>query len=132
MSSSKEHSIEVRVRYCECDPMNVAHHSVFPIWLEMARTELLRAQGVVYRELEAQGVFFAVIDLNVRYRRPAKYDDVLTVKVRELPGPGGKRAKVEHEYEIVRGEERIATAATTLACINRQGRPMAVPAGVLG
>lgn len=123
--------IEVRVRYCECDPMNVAHHSVFPVWMEIARTELLRKQGTVYRDLEAKGVFFAVIDLAVRYKRPARYDDVLAVHVRELPGHGGKRVKVHHEYEIKCDGQLLATATTTLACINREGQPIAIPEGVM-
>ncbi len=71
----------VRVRYAECDPQNVVHHASYPVWLEMARTELLREQGVVYRELEASGVMFVVARLSVRYRRPARYDDTLTVRV---------------------------------------------------
>lgn len=130
-TGDKTLAIEVRVRYCECDPMNVAHHSVFPIWMEMARTELLRKQGTVYRDLETQGVFFAVIDLSVRYKRPARYDDLLTVHVRELPGHGGKRVKVHHEYEIKCNDQLLVTASTTLACINREGRPIAIPEGVM-
>jgi len=129
--SPKEQSIEVRVRYCECDPMGVAHHSVYPVWLEMARTELLRSQGAVYRDLEARDVLFVVIELNIRYRRPARYDDVLTIHVKELPGPGGKRVKVQHEYAIHRDQELLATASTTLACVNRQGRPIAIPEGIM-
>jgi acyl-CoA thioester hydrolase len=128
---TKEGSIEVRVRYCECDPMGVAHHSVYPVWLEMARTELLRSQGAVYRELEERDVLFVVIDLSIRYRRPAKYDDVLTIHVKEMPGPEGRRVKVEHQYQLFRDQELLATASTTLACVNRQGRPIAIPPGVM-
>lgn len=111
--------------------MNVAHHSEFPVWMEIARTELLRSQGTVYRDLEDKGVFFAVIDLAIRYKKPARYDDLLTIHVRELPGHGGKRVKVHHEYEIRSEGQLLATAKTTLACINRQGRPIAIPDGVL-
>jgi acyl-CoA thioester hydrolase len=60
------HSIEVRVRYPECDPMGVVHHAVYPIWFEMGRTEMLRAAGGSYRDMEAAGVFLAVARLEVR------------------------------------------------------------------
>lgn len=121
--------LSVRVRYAECDPMNVAHHSAYTIWMEMARTEMLRRRGVAYRELEARGVFFVVVRLSVRYRRPARYDDALTIRARLKPSAG---VKVEHEYEILRDGELLATAETTLACVNREGRLQPVPPGTLG
>ena len=73
--------IEIRVRYQECDPMGVAHHTAHPVWFEMGRTELLRTgSGLRYRDLEARGVFFAVFKMSVHYRRPACYDDLLELK----------------------------------------------------
>ena len=71
--------ISIRVRYNECDPMGVAHHTAYPVWFEIGRTELLRSSGLAYRDLEADGVFLAVVDLRVRYRAPARYDDVITL-----------------------------------------------------
>ena len=124
-----ETSVSLRVRYVECDPMGVAHHSTYPIWLEIARTELLREQGVVYRELEEQGILFVVARMSLRYRRPAKYDDQLTVRVRLEPGAG---VKVDHRYEVRRGEELIATADTTLVCVDRDGRIRPAPPATLG
>ena len=120
-----ELAIDVRVRYVECDPMNVAHHGAYPIWLEIARTELLREQGVSYRELDAQGIYFVVARMNLRYRRPAHYDDVLRVQVETLPTAG---VKLEHRYEVRRGEELITTAETTLVCVDGAGKPQPVPA----
>jgi len=116
--------VEVRVRYCECDPMNVAHHAVYPVWMEIARTELLRQQGVRYRDLEAMGTYFVVARLNLGFRRPALYDDVLQVHC-EATRVGG--VKVEHRYEIRRDNEVLTTAQTTLACVDASGRPCAVP-----
>lgn len=121
--------IEVRVRYVECDPMGVAHHGAYPVWLEIARTELLRRRGAAYRELEAAGVFFVVARMGLRYRKPARYDDLLKVRARLLPTAG---VKVEHKYEVRRGEELVATAETTLVCVDRQGKLRPVPAGTLG
>lgn len=117
-------TIPVRVRYVECDPMSVAHHSVYPIWLEMARTELLRQRGIIYKEIEAAGCSFAVVRMNIRYRRSAKYDDQLEIHCTMQPTGG---VKIEHTYEIHRGKERIATAETTICCVDRDGKLQPVP-----
>lgn len=116
--------IRLRVRYQECDPMGVAHHSAYAVWFEMARTELLRRTGVSYREIEARGVFFVVARLNVRYHRPARYDDELEIRVRRTPGSA---VKLEHAYEVHCDGRRLATAETTLACVDAEGRLQRVP-----
>lgn len=121
-------TVPIRVRYQECDPMNVAHHSVYPVWLEIARTELLRSMGQTYRDLEAAGVFLVVAKLSLRYRRPALYDDELDVVVTAMPTVG---VKLEHKYEIRRGKELIAVAETTLACVDGDGKLRPVPEDVL-
>ena len=90
----------------------------------MGRTELLRQTGVSYRELEERGVFIVVVALQIRYRRPARYDDLLRL-VTTLANSG--RAKLEHAYEILRGDELLATAKTTLACVDRDGAVKALP-----
>lgn len=117
--------IEVRVRYTECDPMGVAHHTAYPVWFEIGRTELLRSgSNLRYRDLEAQGIFFAVAKLSVRYRRPARYDDLLRLRTVVT---GSSRARLEHAYELYRDGELLTTAATTLVCLDRDGRPRAIP-----
>ena len=125
----KSIDVEVRVRYAECDAQNVVHHSVYPVWMEIARTELLRAQGAAYRDLEAMGIFFVVARLSVRYRQPARYDDLLRVHVTLTEGG---RAKIVHAYEIYRDAELLATAETTLVCVGRHGNLQKVPAELLG
>lgn len=134
-------AFRLRVRYCECDPMGVAHHAAYIPWLEESRTELLRTSGVSYAQLEAAGVFLAVVRLEASYRRPARYDDLLVVEVRVV---GGSRVKLRHEYAVrlaerpgvgaealeamrAAGEDLLMTAATTLACIDGNGRPRALP-----
>ncbi len=118
------HELELRVRYPECDPMGVAHHAAFPVWFEMGRTEMLRATGQSYRAFEEAGVFLAVVHLDIRYRRPARYDDVLQLRTELLrAGP----VKVEHRYTLTRGDEVLAEARTTLACLDREGRACALP-----
>ena len=121
-------TIPIRVRYVECDPMQIAHHASYPVWMEMGRTELLRAQGANYRECEASGVFFAVARMNIRYKKPAKYDDELDLLVIGLPCAG---VKVEHRYELKRGDELLMTAETTIVCITGEGRAVPVPKGLL-
>ncbi len=118
------HDTEIRVRYPECDPMGVAHHATYPIWFELGRTEMLRARGGNYRDLEREGVFLAVVRLEVRYRRPARYDDLLTLRTELcLAGP----VKIEHSYSLFRDGELLAEASTTLACLDRDGRARVLP-----
>ena len=107
--------IELRVRYPECDPAGVAHHSVFVVWMEMARTELLRQQGVPYAQLESEGVLFVVARVSLRFRKPVLYDQVIGVRTWVT---SSARAKVEHEYEVRRGDEIVATGSTTLVCVS--------------
>ena len=116
--------IDIRPRYCECDPMGVAHHATFPIWFEMGRTELLRETGVSYRELEEEGIFLAVVRMDVRYKSPARYDDQLILETR-LASLG--RVKIEHEYSLTRDDVVIATGRTTLACLGPDGAARALP-----
>ncbi len=116
--------VPVRVRYVECDPMNVAHHTVYPVWFEIARTDLLRQRGNAYRDLEAAGVMFVVARMSLRYHKPAKYDDELTIICEASPSAG---VKVEHAYEVRRGNELLATGQTTLVCIDRDGKLKPIP-----
>ena len=108
--------------------MGVAHHATFPIWFEMGRTELLRETGVSYRELEDEGIFLAVVRMDVRYKSPARYDDQLVLETR-LGSVG--RVKIEHEYTLTRGDVVLATARTTLACLGADGAARPLP-DVLG
>src|SRR5512140_2086059 len=95
----KECEIDIRVRYAECDPMGYLHHSKYFEYFEMGRTELLRASGARYRDLEARGVLFVVVKVECRFRRPAQYDDTLKlqVKITRL-----SRARIDHEYKLFR------------------------------
>ena len=118
--------IKVRVRYSECDPMNVAHHAVYPIWFEMARTEMLRRRGQSYADLEKRGVFFVVARLNMRFRAPARYDDQLRIHVESTLASS---IKVDHRYGIYRNNDLLAEAWSTLVCVDREGLPQRLPGG---
>lgn len=124
-------SVRIRVRYCECDPMNVAHHAAYIPWLEIGRTELLRASGVSYAQLESAGVFLVIAKLDARYRKPVFYDDVVEVRTRVAETSA---VKIVHEYEVVvvehagqACETACAAAGTTLACVDREGKVRPLP-----
>jgi acyl-CoA thioester hydrolase len=115
----RQHEIQFRVRYCETDAMGFAHHSNYANWFEMGRTEMLRADGGSYREMEERGLLLVVVRLTCHYRTPARYDDLLTLRTsltRISP------AKLEHTYEVFRDGALLASGETVLACVDREGR----------
>ena len=120
--------VPLRVRYVECDSMQIAHHSAYTVWMEIGRTELLRAQGACYRDCETKGIYFAVARLSIRYKKPARYDDELQLHVIGLPCSG---VKIDHKYELRRGDELLMTGQTTIVCITDQGKAVPVPDGLL-
>ena len=114
-----EHEIPIRVRYCETDAMGFLQHSNFLSYFEMGRTELFRAQGGDYRKMEEGGHFFVVVEMNVKYRAPARFDDVLSLRTRVVRVTP---AKLEHDYKLSRDGMVIADAHNILACVDRDGR----------
>lgn len=119
-----KHSVQIRVRYNETDAMGFLHHSNYLCFFEVGRTELFRAQGGNYRRMEEQGLYFVVAKLEVRYRRPARYDDLLTLHTeisRVTP------AKLEHSYCLMRDEETLAEASSVIACVNGKGEVQRIP-----
>ena len=118
--------ITVVPRYVETDKGGVVHHSVFPIWFEMGRTELLRANKVAYRDLEEAGIFFVVAELRVKYRRPAMYDEKLELVTRCSRVTA---SRIEHTYLLSRRLDGllVAEGASVLACISKDGKIKRVP-----
>jgi acyl-CoA thioester hydrolase len=123
-TSLRSHDAAIRVRYCECDPMGVVHHANYAVWFEMGRTEMLRSQGGNYRDLEAAGRFLVVVDLAIRFRQPARYDDELTLTTHLLEA---SRARLRHGYELKRDATLLAMATTSLACVDADGNLQEVP-----
>lgn len=120
----REHTIELRVRYDEVDPMGFVHHSNYLKYFEIGRTELLRASGGCYRQMEEAGQLVVVVRVDCRYRRPARYDDVIQIQTRI---DRVTAAKIIHQYVIRRGEDVLVDAAVTLAVIDRGGGLQRVP-----
>lgn len=120
------HTIEIIPRYSETDQAGVVHHTVYPVWFEMGRTELLRVNGLTYSDLEKAGVFFVVAELACRYRRPAFYDEKL-----DLTAACTKitNARVEHSYTLKRRQTGVILAEGTsiLACVDADGKPRRMP-----
>lgn len=119
-----EHEIEVRVRYSETDAMGFLHHANFFNFFEMGRTELLRAQGGCYREIEERGLFLVVVKLQCNYHSPARYDDILKLRTRVVKVSA---VKIEHAYALYRDDTLLASASSTLACVDREGRVQRLP-----
>jgi len=119
-----QHEMQFRVRYQETDAQGHVHHASFIGYFELGRTELLRANGFSYRELESSGVTLVVAEMACRYHRPARYDDVLTLTTRLHRSRG---ARVIHSYLLEREGELLASGRSTVACIDPTGRPRALP-----
>jgi acyl-CoA thioester hydrolase len=122
---SDVHEIEIRVRYQETDGQRRVHHANFITYFEIGRTEMLRSQGLTYREFETAGLFLVVADISCRYVAAAEYDDLLLLRTRvEKVGA----AHVCHAYELHRGSMLIATGTSTVVCVDREGRVRRLPA----
>lgn len=117
-------TIEVRVRYPEADAFGYLHHANYFVFLEMGRTELLRVNGVRYRDMEQRGVYYVVARIECRYRAPARYDDVLRIRTTTTRLT---RVRVDHRYEVLRDDTLLAEASSTVVCVGRDGRPMGLP-----
>ena len=121
---SFEHKL--RVEYHHTDQMGIVHHSNYIKFFEAARTEWLRAAGLTYAEMERRGVMMPIVDVQIRYRQPSYYDEMLSIMtyVDELP-----MARMTFRYEI-RGEDGrdIASGTTTLGFIDSvTRRPQRAP-----
>jgi acyl-CoA thioester hydrolase len=114
----------IRVRYAETDRMGLLHHANYLVYFEQARTELLRSMGLTYRNIEDQGFLLVLTKVEVRYKRPAHYDDLLIIRTFVVRTT---TVRIDHRYEILRDGLLIAEGSSTLACVDRDGRPQALP-----
>ena len=117
----------MRVRYAETDAAGVVYYANYLVYFEVARVELLRAHGFPIAEVEARGVQLPVVEARLKYLRPARLDDLLTVAIRiDSVGP----ASIACEYEVAREDGLLlATGWTRLAvCERDSGRATVMPA----
>src|SRR6266852_9320969 len=108
--------ITIRVRYAETDRMGLLHHANYLVYFEQGRTELLRSRGITYKDLEDQGYLLVLTRVQVRYRSPARYDDLLTLRTTVARTT---LVKIEHRYELLRDGMLLAEGETTLGCVDR-------------
>ena len=125
-TSIQSHTITIVPRYAETDQAGVVHHSVYPVWFEMGRTELLRVNGLAYKDLEEAGVFFVVAELHIKYRQPARYDEKLQL---ETSCSNVTASKVEHTYKLARCSDNaiLAEGSSVLACVDEKGKVRRIP-----
>ena len=110
----------IRVRYGETDQMGYVYYGNYPLYYEVGRTEMLRSLGLSYRAMEEEGIFLPVNSINIKYIEPARYDDLLTIRViiKELP-----TAKIHFYYEIYNEQKKLLnTGETTLVFVDAQTR----------
>lgn len=116
--------IAIRVRYAETDRMGLLHHANYLVYFEQGRTELLRSMGYSYKDLEDQGFLLVLTRIEVRYKAPARYDDLLTLRTTVTRTTA---VRIEHKYEVFREGVVITEGETTLASVDRDGRIQALP-----
>ncbi|HTB80480.1 MAG TPA: thioesterase family protein [Opitutaceae bacterium] len=112
------------VRYAETDMMGIVYHANYLPWFEIGRTTLLKEQGLPYRQLEADGYRLPVLEIAAKFLRPAVYDDALIIvtTMREKP-----TLRINLDYEVMRGEELLATGRSLHAFVNLRGEPVRPP-----
>lgn len=118
----------IRPRYAETDAMGVVHHATYPVYFEAGRSDLMRAIGIPYSEVERRGYYFMLSGLDVRYRQAALYDEELTLitRVSEV-----KSRTCTFEYELRRGDTLLATGHTHHITTDKTYRPARTPEDVL-
>ena len=126
-----EFNTQVRVRYAEADPMNVVYYGNYAQYFEVGRVESLRNLGISYKGIEDMGIMLPVVELNIKYLRPAKYDDLLTIKsqIKELP----TEHKIIFDQEIYNEEGKLLTIGKVKLFFmdSKLGKRASMPASML-
>jgi acyl-CoA thioester hydrolase len=115
-----------RVRYAETDQMGIVHHSSYVVWLEEARSQWMRAHGKSYAQFEKEGLLLVVSELCLRYKQPARYDQLVTIRcwVESV-----RSRQIQFNYEVVDAETGAVfiNAYTQLICLDREGKVTRLP-----
>ncbi len=118
--------LHLRVRFAETDQMGIAHHAVYPVWMEAGRVQWLRAHGLSYRGIEESGVSLAVSGLELRYRRAARFDDLVAVHT-HLRVARSRALRFEYRLTRVDDGALLATGASSHVPTDRRGRAVRLP-----
>lgn len=117
-------TVPINVRYAETDQMGVVYHGNYLAWFEVARTRMFKDVGISYKKIEEDGYHLPVLEVAVKYHRPALYDDDLEVVARLEEKPV---LRIRINYKVYRGDTLLVTGSTTHAFIDREGRPVRPP-----
>ena len=120
---------KIRVRYGETDQMGFVYYGVYAQYFEVGRVELLRSLGVDYKSLEEEGYFLPVVNLEIQYKKPALYDDELTIKttIKEVPS-----TRIEFYYETFNiDNESLNTAKVVLVFIDKNTKKPCLPPDII-
>ena len=103
---------QIRVRYAETDQMNVVYHGNYAAYFEVARAECIRENGFTYKQIEELGVMMPIVEINIKFLRPAHYDDLLTIRttLNELP----TNHRMEFHHEVYNEENKLLTIGKVL------------------
>jgi acyl-CoA thioester hydrolase len=126
-NSSEQFSIDIRVPYADTDQMGVVYYANYLVYFERGRTEWLRHKGISYKELEAQGIFFPVVEAVCNYKAPARYDDLITV--RTALAPLGV-ASALFQCEVLRDGVLLASGHTKHLFVDTSFKPTRIPAAL--
>ena len=126
-----QHEVQIRVRYAETDQMGYVYYGNFAAYYEVARTEAFRSLAINYKDMEQNGVMMPVLEMKSKYIRPARYDDLLTIKMLLKNKPSG--ARILFEYEVYnQAKELLTVGETTMVFVDMNtGRPTPIPADIL-
>jgi acyl-CoA thioester hydrolase len=105
------HQIQIRVRYSETDQMQVVYHGNYAQYFEIGRVEWLRNKGISYKSMEQSGVMLPVVSLTMNYRKPARYDELLTLKTILK---NRTSVKIEFDYELYNENQELLTTGNSI------------------
>lgn len=118
---------ELLVRFCETDLMGIVHHANYLTYFEAGRVDWLHKRGVSYERWVREGVHLPVVETRLRYKKPARFDDRLTI---ESACAEVKRVTVRFDYRVLRGDELMCLGETLLACVGDDLAPKRLPPGI--
>lgn len=124
------HQIQIRVRYSETDQMQVVYHGNYAQYFELGRIELLRNKGISYKSMEENGIMLPVVSLTINYKKPALYDELLTLKtiLKKIAG-----VKIEFDYELRNENDELLTIGNSILVFvdMKTGKPISPPSYIL-
>lgn len=115
---------QINVRYAETDQMGVVYHGNYLAWFEVARTHMFKEVGLPYKRIEDDGYHLPVLEVAIKYHRPALYDDDVTVVAKLTEKP---MLRIKIMYEVYRGDTLLVSGSTMHAFIDHDGRPVRPP-----